>query len=146
MHDNDQQRNEMARYPADAINADPAKKAKSDTPKALVLARKFHDNYERLAPRFGYETRDDTKQFEPDTPNGRLMTAVCSEILSSQQTDDPLCVTNAPTLSNETIQRITAELSDRLIQRMDLDEEDPRLFMIIDELRDELTALGGEKA
>lgn len=46
------------------------------------LARKFHDTYEKLAPDFGYETRPDTKQFDPTTANGRLMVAVCKELLT----------------------------------------------------------------
>jgi len=45
------------------------------------LARQFHDAYERLAPSFGYETRADTKQFDPESKNGRLMIAVCDVIL-----------------------------------------------------------------
>jgi len=44
------------------------------------LARAFHDNYERLAPQFGYVTREDTRVFKPDSPNGKLMLAVCAEI------------------------------------------------------------------
>jgi hypothetical protein len=52
---------------------------------ALELAREFHDAYERLAPSFGYETRPDTKEFDPDSPNGKLMIAVCSEIGSRLQ-------------------------------------------------------------
>lgn len=48
--------------------------------KGEKLARKFHDTYERLAPNFGYETREDTKQFDPTTSNGRLMIAVCTEL------------------------------------------------------------------
>lgn len=44
------------------------------------LARKFHDTYERLAPDYGYETRDDTKEFDPTSPNGQLMIAVCGEV------------------------------------------------------------------
>jgi hypothetical protein len=43
-------------------------------------ARLFHETYERLAPQFGYETRADTKQFDPTTPNGRLMIAVVREM------------------------------------------------------------------
>jgi hypothetical protein len=43
-------------------------------------AHKFHEAYERLAPQFGYETRSDTKVFEPDSPNGRLMIAVMKEL------------------------------------------------------------------
>lgn len=49
----------------------------------LELAIKFHDTYERLAPQFGYKTREDTKTFDPDSANGRLMIAVCREILSN---------------------------------------------------------------
>ncbi|MCB8988100.1 MAG: hypothetical protein H6661_10175 [Ardenticatenaceae bacterium] len=46
------------------------------------LARIFHQTYERLAPQFGYETRQETREFDPESPNGRLMTAVCGEILA----------------------------------------------------------------
>ena len=49
---------------------------------ALKLAKLFHTTYERLAPEFGYETRTDTKVFDPLSSNGRLMLAVCSEILA----------------------------------------------------------------
>jgi hypothetical protein len=45
-----------------------------------TLARVFHETYERLAPQYGYETRADTKAFDPESPNGRLMTHVCAEI------------------------------------------------------------------
>ena len=47
----------------------------------LKLAQLFHETYERLAPRYGYETRPDTKIFKPDSPNGRLMIAVCDTLL-----------------------------------------------------------------
>ena len=47
---------------------------------AEELARWLHDTYERLAPEFGYETRAETRQFDPTTPNGRLMIAVCGEL------------------------------------------------------------------
>lgn len=58
-------------------------KAPKNETLALALAVKFHDVYERLAPRFGYETRPDTKKFNPDTPNGKLMIAVCAELLNT---------------------------------------------------------------
>lgn len=48
---------------------------------AEYLARRFHELYERLAPEFGYETRPDTKRFNPESANGRLMIAVCGRIL-----------------------------------------------------------------
>ena len=47
----------------------------------LALAKRFHDTYERLAPSFGYETRTETREFDPDSPNGRLMIAVCAEVM-----------------------------------------------------------------
>jgi hypothetical protein len=37
---------------------------------------------ERLAPNFGYETREETREFDPTTKNGHLMVAVCAELLS----------------------------------------------------------------
>jgi len=49
-----------------------------------ALARAFHDAYERLAPNFGYETRKDTREFDPLSPNGMLMIAVM-EVIASRQ-------------------------------------------------------------
>ncbi len=46
----------------------------------LKIAKLFHETYERLAPQFGYETRQDTKAFDPESPNGKLMIAVCTEV------------------------------------------------------------------
>jgi hypothetical protein len=47
----------------------------------LQLAARFHEAYERLAPKYGYETRPETKEFRPASPNGQLMIAVCKVIL-----------------------------------------------------------------
>jgi len=44
------------------------------------VARLFHDTYEKMAPSFGYETRSDTKEFNPQSPNGQLMIAVCKVV------------------------------------------------------------------
>lgn len=49
----------------------------------LGLARSFHDTYERLAPQYGYATREDTREFDPLSPNGRLMVAVCASLQAS---------------------------------------------------------------
>lgn len=43
-------------------------------------AKEFHDVYERCAPEFGYETREDTKDFDPESPNGKLMIRVITEM------------------------------------------------------------------
>jgi hypothetical protein len=47
----------------------------------LALALAFHKIYELLAPDFGYKTQIATREFDPDSPNGRLMQAVCREII-----------------------------------------------------------------
>lgn len=51
------------------------------TQSAVRLAKVFHETYERRATEFGYETREDTKQFNEDSPHGRLMIAVCEDVL-----------------------------------------------------------------
>ena len=57
----------------------------------LKLAKLFHETYEGLAPAYGYETREDTKEFDRNTPNGRLMVAVCSKILQHLSHKDQPC-------------------------------------------------------
>ncbi len=61
---------------------------------ALQLAMEFHEIYERLAPQYGYTTRTDTKVFDPNTPNGKLMVAVCGEILTLLDFPDGVCAHN----------------------------------------------------
>ena len=51
------------------------------------LAVKFHNTYERFAPLYGYETKDETKVFDPESPNGKLMIAVCTEMMALMVTD-----------------------------------------------------------
>lgn len=50
---------------------------------AVNFAYKFHRYYEEMAPEYGYETRQETKEFDPKSPNGRLMVAVCERILAN---------------------------------------------------------------
>jgi len=50
---------------------------------ATALAQKFHEAYERLAPQFGYETRPDTREIDLSSANGRLMVAVCTELIAA---------------------------------------------------------------
>ena len=46
----------------------------------IKLAVIFHETYERLAPKFGYETKKETKVFDASSPNGKLMIEVCREM------------------------------------------------------------------
>lgn len=48
---------------------------------AVELAGIFHHTYERLAPKYGYVTRMDTREFDVDSKNGRLMIEVCRNII-----------------------------------------------------------------
>jgi hypothetical protein len=50
------------------------------------LARIFHEAYEKWAPLCGYETRLETRDFDPTTPNGKLMIATCGEVIATLQT------------------------------------------------------------
>jgi hypothetical protein len=67
----------------------PKEEPKQETlEEAAELALVFHNTYEKLAPSFGYETRQDTKEFDFKSNNGRLMVAVCSEVIKWQQEQD----------------------------------------------------------
>lgn len=70
-------RNEWARRSQASQSATPTAEPAGE---AVDIAKAFHDEYERLAPSFGYETRADTKQFDPASPNGRLMIAVVGSV------------------------------------------------------------------
>ena len=59
------------------------------TEQAEALARRFHETYERLAPQFGYETRPETREFDPTSPNGKLMIAVCAALASPAVSAEP---------------------------------------------------------
>ena len=49
-----------------------------------LLARTFHNAYERLAPSFGYQTRDDSRQPWEEVPeqNRKLMVATAEAVIA----------------------------------------------------------------
>lgn len=53
-----------------------------------TLAELFHTAYERLAPEYGYETRPETRNFDPASKNGRLMIATARAILTTLRAAD----------------------------------------------------------
>jgi len=57
------------------------KEIEKASPEAYKWTREFHYLYEETAPMFGYETRKETKEFDPTSPNGRLMAYVCFNII-----------------------------------------------------------------
>ena len=73
------------------INAVNARAREKQTPSVdklspLKLASIFHDTYEAFAPAYGYETRKETRDFEPESPNGKLMEVVCKFIIDTEIT------------------------------------------------------------
>ena len=48
----------------------------------LEITKKFHDTYEKLASEYTYEPREDTKVFDINSNNGKLMYATVNEIIS----------------------------------------------------------------
>lgn len=48
----------------------------------LEITKNFHDMYEKLASEYNYETREDTKVFDINSNNGKLMYATVNEIVS----------------------------------------------------------------
>src|SRR3990167_3303697 len=87
---------------------------------ALDLARRFHELYERLAPEFGYETRQETRMFIPGSQNGQLMTAVCQRLIDEGCSgpndavtfDNPDGVNEAMAKAYSVIERSTATRSE----------------------------------
>ena len=53
-------------------------------PEAYRLARRFHELYEPYASGFGNTTKGSTKEFDPNSPEGRLLAYVCQTIVSEE--------------------------------------------------------------
>lgn len=74
---------------------------------SLALALRFHEAYERLAPSFGYETRTDTRAFDPESKNGKLMIAACAELSTA-----PPIAQQGGELSDSAIRAVCEEMRD----------------------------------
>ena len=48
----------------------------------LEITKKFHDTYEKLASEYTYETRKETRVFDINSNNGKLMYATVNKIIS----------------------------------------------------------------
>jgi hypothetical protein len=72
------------------LDPDTAEVAKDETPPtntstpALDLAQTIHALYEEIAPTVGYETKEETRTFDVESPNGKLMVAVCQKLLDDK--------------------------------------------------------------
>jgi len=68
---------------ADGINAQHSMSVSNELFHAEHLAKRFHDKYEKLAPSFGYETRDSSAVDWCDVPinNKKLMIETCRQLI-----------------------------------------------------------------
>ena len=71
----------------------------------LEITKKFHDTYEKLASEYTYETREDTKVFDINSNNGKLMYATVNEIVS-------------PILKENKILKENAENNDKVVDKV----------------------------
>lgn len=71
----------------------------------LEITKEFHDTYEKLASEYTYETREDTKVFDINSNNGKLMYATVNEIVS-------------PILKENKILRENAENNDKVVDNV----------------------------
>lgn len=47
----------------------------------LKITKKFHDTYEKLSKEYDYETRKETRVFDINSSNGKLMYATVNEVI-----------------------------------------------------------------
>jgi hypothetical protein len=92
-------------------------------PEAYSLARRFHEFYEQSAPAFGYETKSETKEFDPESPNGRLMAWVCFQIVKEEK-QALLKFIKQKFIAENTIGNNTIYVFDKIVNGMDIFEED----------------------
>ena len=90
----------------------------------LDITKKFHDTYEKLASEYTYETREDTKVFDINSNNGKLMYATVNEIVS-------------PILKENKILKENAENNDKVVDKVNwenmlLKKENEQLKDLID--------------
>ena len=71
----------------------------------LEITKEFHNTYEKLSKEYSYETREDTKVFDVNSNNEKLMYATVNEIVS-------------PILKENKILRENAENNDKVVDNV----------------------------
>lgn len=91
----------------------------------LALAVLFHATYERLAPNSGYETRKETRIFDPESSNGKLMLATCAQvqkaILSERVPNSPVAPLELLTTLNHVRADIQAVMDRQPLQKSNIE-------------------------
>jgi len=80
----------------------------------------FHNTYEGLAPKFGYETRKDTKAFDTKSQNGQLMIATCKAVVSHYLTQQRTELENqkVKVVWNDVCEQIKQEARTELLEEI----------------------------
>ena len=91
-------------------------------PEAYRLARRFHEFYEQSAPFFGYETKKETKEFDPESSNGRLMAWVCYEIVKEEK-QELLKHIKAQFIKENTIGQNILEVFNKIVDKLGMLQE-----------------------
>lgn len=59
------------------------------------LTIEFHNTYEKLAPKYGYKTRKDTRKLDFNFPNGKLMYETIKQVFSNKKHMEVMNMTNS---------------------------------------------------
>jgi len=102
---------------------------------ALELAVLFHVIYERKSAEFNYVTRQDTRIFDPESPNGKLMIAVCDEIMREDVFVELAQLRNDNVKLNKLSQTQTESIAESTKYILQLRTENTRLQKAVDTAR-----------
>ena len=90
----------------------------------LEITKKFHDTYEKLSKDYDYETRKETRVFDINASNGKLMYATVNEVIK------PILEENTKLINQqkEFIKYMNAIIED--LETEDVDDEEMKGYLI----------------
>ena len=90
----------------------------------LEITKKFHDTYEKLSKDYDYETRKETRVFDINSSNGKLMYATVNEVIK------PILEENTKLINQqkEFIKYMNAIIED--LETEDVDDEEMKGYLI----------------
>ena len=90
----------------------------------LEITKKFHDTYEKLSKDYDYETRKETRVFDINSSNGKLMYATVNEVIK------PILEENTKLINQqkEFIKYMNAIIED--LETEDVDDEEMKAYLI----------------
>ena len=88
------------------------------------ITKKFHDTYEKLSKDYDYETRKETRVFDINSSNGKLMYATVNEVIK------PILEENTKLINQqkEFIKYMNAIIED--LETEDVDDEEMKGYLI----------------